>query len=347
MAKTDFRTPKLRLLQGDCFEAQTKNMQGQPLVDKQGNPTQRYFIAAGGRKGDPEVEAFKAKIETEGRTAFPHLFTGPGGACTHPAFSSKIIDGDGFDGNGKPNANKEGFAGHWVFKFGSTYAPRCFAAGRYDETQRLGPVPGIPRGNYIRVAGTMEGNGDAMKPGIYVNLNMIEFTESGPLIISGPDAASVFGGAPAAAVAPPPAAAVAPPPGAVAPPPAAAGPIYTMLPAAGGVSREAHHAQGWTDDLLVQHQKMAITMPAAAAVAPPPAAVAPPPHVPVAPHPGILAPAPQPLGGSAPTAPPAVQIAAAAPGFRMANPAGHTYAAYIAQGWTDAALAQNGHMVAL
>ena len=31
----------------------------------------------------------------------------------------------------------------------------------------------------------------------------------------------------------------------------------------------------------------------------------------------------------------------------MTNPAGPSYQAYIAQGWTDATLIQNGHMVPL
>lgn len=47
-----------------------------------------------------------------------------------------------------------------------------------------------------------------------------------------------------------------PPPAATAPPPPAA-PARVMLPAAGGVSYEAHIAAGWTDATLIAHGRMA------------------------------------------------------------------------------------------
>lgn len=192
--KTDFLTPVGRLVQGDPFEAQTKNMRGQPLVTMSGQPTQRYFIAVAFRKDDANFGAFYAKLVEVARGSFPNLFNAQG-QCSHPRFSWKLMDGDGVDENGKSNATKEGFAGHWVVKFSSSFAPRCFHAGRYQPHEQIQDRNAIQRGYFVRVAGTIEGNDSEQKPGLYVNLPMVELAGVGPVITSGPDAASVFGGA--------------------------------------------------------------------------------------------------------------------------------------------------------
>ena len=200
--KQEFLTPVGRLVQGDPFEAQTKNMQGQPLMTQSGQPTQRYFIAVAFPKmvnGQPNAEfaALWQKLEATGRAGFPGLNLLPpwDPACR---FSWKVMDGDGVDDNGKPNANKEGFAGQWVVKFQSSFAPRCFHAGHYAPHEQIQDPKLIKRGYFVRVAGTVEGNGNAQKPGIYVNLSMVELAGQGPEIVSGPDAASIFGGNPVA-----------------------------------------------------------------------------------------------------------------------------------------------------
>ncbi len=380
MAKaTEFLTPVMRLVQGDCFEAQTKDMAtGLPLTVKTGpnagQPTQKYFVALAGKKNDAEVIKFKAMIEAEARAAWPQFFPIPGGACVNPNFSTKIIDGDGVDQNGKPNNTKEGFAGCWIFRFSSSYPPKCFAAGKYqphEQLQVVGNVNPIPRGHYVRVAGNISGNGNVQRPGMYVNLNMIEWNAIGDLITSGPDAATVFGnGAPAG------------------------GPQMTA--AAGGVSYADHIAQGWTDALLIEHNRMlppaavgAPPPPGATSAPPPPAAALappPPPPPPVTPHTAILAggpqmtaaaggvsyadhiaqgwtdalliqhgkmlpsaPAPLATSGSAPPPPPAVTaVAPPPPAGKVMLPAagGVSYEAHIAQGWTDAMLVQHGKMAA-
>lgn len=355
----NYLTPKLRLVQGDCFTGNDKDGNGQPLRDQQGNLITKWFIAAAGRKGDPLVEAFKAKLEAFARFIAPQFFSGPGGACTHPKFSYKIIDGDGMDDNGKPNSQKAGFAGHWVFKFDSTFAPRCYQAGKYAPAEQLsvqGGVNPIPRGDYIRVAGSLDFNGQTNKPGIKVYFNMVEWVELGERIISGPDAATVFGGgavapnaAPGYGQVPAPAhmsagvgAGMPPLPPGIAP---AAAVTYQAAP--------AYAAQGHTvDSLRAAGQGQTDAQLAAAgwlvAVAAPVAPPAPPaPPVPVAPHYGALQP-PLPPGGSVvPPPPPAPTAPAnAAPGFRMVDPSAN-YAGMIALGWTDQTLVQHGHMVPL
>ena len=164
--KADFLTPVGRLVQGNPFEAQTKNMTGQPLVTKSGQPTQRYFIAVAFPKADQAFLALYQKIAEVARGSFPHLFNAQG-QCTHPRFSWKVMDGDGVDENGKSNATKEGFAGCWILKFQSSFAPRCFYAGKYQPHEQIQDPKAIPRGYYVRVAGSMEGNDDPNKPGVY------------------------------------------------------------------------------------------------------------------------------------------------------------------------------------
>jgi hypothetical protein len=285
-----FLSPVGRLVQGDAFEPQTKDQQGNPLVIKSGpnagQPTQKWFIAVAFPKTDPAWPAFHAQIINVARAAFPQFFNAQG-QCTHPAFSFKIADGDGIDQNGKPNSTKEGFAGHWVVRFSSSFPPKCFYSGRYQAHEQIQDKMAIRRGYYVRVAGTIDGNGNTQgKPGVYINLNMIELVAQGQEIVSGPDAASVFGAAPVAALpagamplpggvapggAPMAAAAMTPAaPVAAAPAPAfgtpaplpptvpavPAAPQYRMTAKANGATRDQFIAQGWTDELLRQHGMM-------------------------------------------------------------------------------------------
>ena len=60
----------------------------------------------------------------------------------------------------------------------------------------------LPRGYFVRVAGTLDANGDNSKPGVYVNASMVEIVGPGEVITSGPDASAVFGASPAPQVAP-------------------------------------------------------------------------------------------------------------------------------------------------
>lgn len=99
-------------------------------------------------------------------------------------------------------------------------------------------------------------------------------------------------------------AAAAPPPVATPAPAPAAPPQYVMTAKANGLTREAYHASGWNDELLVNQGMMQVVAP----VAPPAPAAAPPPAAPLPPpgQPGFAAP-----GAAAPAA------ATAAPGQRL------------------------------
>lgn len=282
MAKTRFTSPVGRLVQGSVDEPQTKDAQGNPRVIKTGpnagQPNPQYFIAVAFPKADPQGEfaAFWQVLLAQAAADFPNLFPqGPAGACVHPNFSFKYIDGDGRDQNGKPNAEKEGFAGHHVIRFASSYPPRCFHAGRYAAHEQIQEKGAIKRGYFVRVNGSVEGNGNAQRPGLYVNLDMVELSAYGPEIVSGPDASPApaapapyagfippTGGAPAASpgvpAAMPATSPIASPTSAPPPPaaPAAPAPGPQLTAAANGATYEQLIANGWTDETLRQHGLM-------------------------------------------------------------------------------------------
>ena len=341
MTKVRFTSPVGRFVQGDLDEPQTKDAQGNPRVVKTGpnagQPNPQYFLAVAFAKADPAWPAFWSVLVTKAAEDFPNLFPqGPGGACVHPQFAFKVIDGDGLDQSGKSNATKEGFAGHWVVRFASAYPPRCFYAGRYAANEQIQEKGAIKRGYYVRVSGTVEGNANASRPGIYVNLDMVELSAYGPEIVSGPDAGEAFGAAPTALPAgasptplTPPAPAVAAP--GVPPMPAAAPPVPGPLPMAG---------------------PPAAATPYPAAASPAPASPAPP----VQPYAGYMAPpavgaGPTPPGGPVPVASPGPPVPTTPP-LPIASPTrvmlpaanGATYEQMIAAGWNDDTLRQHGMM---
>lgn len=363
MAKQRFTTPVMRMVQGSVDEAQTKDQQGNPRVVKSGpnagQPNPQYFIGGAVAKNDPAWPAFWETLCRQAFADFPNLFphgidaiiqaggpqawfiTPPQGHAQpwimHPQFSFKIMDGDGFDQNGKANSSKEGFAGHWVVRFASAYPPRCFHAGRYAAHEQIQEKGAIKRGYFVRVNGTVEGNGNAQRPGLYVNLDMVELAAYGPEIVSGPDAADAFGAGPAAL-----------------PAGATAAPMTPAAPAAGAPAAPTPAAPA-----------PAAPVPAAA---PSPAAASPAPvsPAPAAPYTGYMgngastavAPSPAPAP-SAPTAtpsptsvapPPPPPAHVAAPPAPPAGPTmlpaanGASYEQMIAAGWTDDTLRAHGMM---
>lgn len=314
MTKLRFTTPVGRMVQGDVDTPQDKDAQGAPRVVKTGpnagQPNPQFFLAVAFPKADPQGEfgQFYGLLLQKAAQDFPNLF--PNAAtgdytCVHPQFSFKVIDGDGRDQNGKLNSEKEGFAGHWVVRFASGFPPRIFDAGRYGPHDQIQEKGFIKRGYYVRVSGTVEGNGNATRPGLYLNLDMVERSAFGPEIVGGPDAADVFGGGPAAL---PAGASATPVGGAPAAPPAAPAAPYAGY--------------------------MASPTPAAAPQAPgaPVASPAPPaPGTPALPTASPGNPAPP------PPAPPTGPVMLPA-----AN--GATYEAMIANGWTDETLRAHGMM---
>lgn len=336
--KTEFLTSVGRFVQGDPFEPQTKNMQGQPLMTQSGQPTQRYFMAVAFKKTDQAFGALYALIDQIARASFPGINILPpwDPQCR---FSWKVMDGDGVDDNGKPNANKPGFAGCWVVKFSSSFAPRCFYAGKYAPHEQIQDANAIKRGWYVRISGTIEGNANMQKPGVYVNLSMVELVGGGldDIIVTGPDASSVFGSQAAQL-----------PPGVAALPmggPAAGLPGMPGVVAAQGLPGAMPQAALPAALPGMQQQPV---LPQPSGMMPNGMGALPAQPMAVQPHPGILAgPQAAPVAQGLPQIPmmPAAPPMAPAAPQMTAKAGGFTREQYLAQGWTDDALRANGMMI--
>lgn len=355
-------SPRGRLVQGDAFEPQTTDQNGAPLTIKTGpnagQPTRRWFIGVAFPKADPRTLPYLKQMADFAAQQWPAYF--PNGAtgqppmfgCTHPRFSIKIMDGDGVDENGKPNREKEGFAGHWVVKYStSLQAPGVWQEPDFDEMARITDPRHLPRGYFCRVNHTVQSNENDQRPGMYVNLDKIAISadQAGAAVIqSGPTAAQAFGAAPSGGGG-------APAPAAPATPPAAGG-LQPMPGAAYTI--EALRTAGWTDDQIVAggYATKAAPLPATPPAPAAPAPAAPTPGASIPPTPGSAPataspsnpPAPYDgfMGGSGVTPPP-VPAAPAAPVRQMLPAAqGASYEDMVKAGWTDEMMVQHGMMAA-
>lgn len=286
----DLMTPVGRIVQGSvALQPQTDMETNKPLLNADGSPTMGVFLALAFPKvlpnGAPntEFDAFRGQLAAVAAAAWPQFFpNGPSLVSVNPKFSWKIQDGDGVDSNGRSVADKPGFKGHWIVRLFTSYPFGCYNEGHFQAHEVLQkPEEVIKRGYWVRLAiEAKSNNADLSKlqvPGITLYPKLLSFVQRGEEIVGGPDAAKTFGAAPvgfvpeapvgspipgpAAALPPPPAVAVPVPvavpavPVAVPlPPPAAVAPQYTPTAlVVAGVTLDAMRAQGWTDELLVQH----------------------------------------------------------------------------------------------
>lgn len=308
--KKEIILPVGRMVQGDAFKPSLTDQQGNPRVFKSGprigQPNPQYFVAIAYSKQDPEFYKVQAALVEVARASFPHLFDAAGN-CVNPMFAWKLVDGDGIDTSGKPNNTKDGFAGHWVLRLSSGFAPKIYIKGKYDPSQEVKDERELPRGYYIRALIDVAGNDNVQKPGLYLNLKMIEIDKPGPVISNGPDASAVF--------------AATASPGA-----------YTGAPVSGMPAMGAPMMPPAAPAIVAPPAAMMPPMAAPAAMAPP-MVVAPAPHmVAVTPPAPVMAP-PVPV----PPAAPVRQMTALAQGA--------TYEALIAAGWNDALLIERGLML--
>ena len=234
MAKIRLTTPVCRLVSGSTAEPQTKDHKGAPLTVKSGpnmgQPMQRWFLAVAIAKNDPAWPALRATIAEAARAGFPQLIDAQGNALRRD-FAWKIDDGDSTELNqsNKRNCDKEGYPGHWVLRFSSGFKPDFFVLRDGAYYQLDGAQ--IKRGDYIRISGNVEANGDAQKPGVYLNVGSVLLDHAGDAIASGPTPEQLFGSAPAAPAAPAPQGTFTAPAGSIAPPmaPAAMAPAADFL----------------------------------------------------------------------------------------------------------------------
>ena len=323
--RVNITSPVGRIVMGSLYDPSTTDAEGKPLVVKTGpnagQPRVNYFFALAIPKGTEPHWAHTAwgqQIWAVGNQAFPN-------AAQSPAFAWKIEDGDSQIPNkkGRKPCQNEGWPGHWILKFSGGFAPKVYqqeGAGYVQVMQKDFCKPGY----FVEVAFSVEGNGSQSQPGVYLNHSMVCFRAYGPEISFGPDVASAgFGAAPLPA-----GASMTPLAGAIPMPqaPAAAPtmPLPPGLPQVPGVAPAPLPQGGFAP------------MPSA----PAPGAPAP---IPVTPNPGFVqvpppAAAPDPMASPPAPAAPVRQMTAAAQGI--------PYESYVAQGWTDAQLVQNGLMLA-
>lgn len=333
--RINITSPVGRVVMGSLYDPSTTDAEGKPLVVKTGpnagQPRVNYFFALAIPKGGEPHWAhtpWGQQIWAVGNQAFPN-------AAQSPAFAWKIEDGDSQIPNkkGRKPCDNEGWKGHWILKFSGGFAPKVYqqeGAGYVQVTQKDFCKPGY----FVEVAFSVEGNGSQSQPGVYLNHSMVCFRAYGQEIQFGPDVASAgFGQAPLPA-----GASMTPPAGAIPMPQAPAAGVPGMPPAPGvmpGAATTMPLPQG-----LPQVPGVApLPLPPAGSVpmpsAPVPGAPVP---IPVMPNTGFVqVPPPAP----APVDPPAAPV-------RQMTPAaqGIPYESYVAQGWTDAQLVQNGLMLA-
>lgn len=324
MAKVNITSPVGRIVMGSLYDPSTTDAEGKPLVVKTGpnagQPRVNYFFALAIPKGAETHWAhtpWGQQIWNVGNQAFPN-------AAQSPAFAWKIEDGDSQIPNkkGRKPCENEGWKGHWVLKFSGGFAPKVYqqeGAGYVQVMQKDFCKPGY----FVEVAGSVDGNGSQSQPGVYINHSMVCFRAYGPEISFGPDVASAgFGAAPLPA-----GASMTPPAGAIPMPQA---PQMPGVPGAPLAPVNVAYAQP-------AGVPQVPGVPAGSYATP----VSPSSPIPVMPAPGFVQmppPAPAPMAPPPAPAIPVRQMTAAAQGV--------TYEAYVAAGWSDAQLVQNGLMLA-
>lgn len=193
----DFVTPVGRIVAGNPFTAQTKDLDGRPLIIKNGpnagDPKTVYYVGLAIAKNNPEWTTFYQLLVQAAKEGHPNLFDAADN-CVHPKFAWKIIDGDSQVPNarGKIPANKIGYPGHWIANFSSGYPPNCYQNGK-----QLTDPNSIKCGYFIRIYGSAVGNDQQINPGIYLNLSLVELVGYGEEIRQGPDADQIFKAQPA------------------------------------------------------------------------------------------------------------------------------------------------------
>jgi hypothetical protein len=309
--RVNFTTPVGRLVMGSLYKPQTTDADGKPLTVKNGpnvgQPTVRYFFALAVPK-NPGEQHFAStewgqKIWAAGHAGFPQ------GQANSPTFAWKVVDGDSQVPNskGKKPCDREGYPGHWVISFSSGFPPKIY---NRDGTAAIVEPDAVKLGYFVQVNGDVDANNNAMKPGVYLNHNMVALSAYGPEIHSGPDVAAAGFGA------------------AALPPGASATPV-------GGFTPQAPAAPAYGQP----------PMPPAA----PPGAIGVPSMSPSSvPNPAFLQVPPPAPAAPAMVAPPAPAAPAApAPTGPVMTPAanGVSYDAYRMAGWTDVHLRAAGMMV--
>lgn len=305
----EFTSAVGRLVGGSVHEPITEDFDGKPLTVKtgkrKGEETQRFsFGVAFAKVPGQHWATLNEMCALIWATGHEHM----GALAQRKDFSWKITDGDSTEVNKKNNrpCDNEGFPGHWVVWFSSSFAPDTYDAIGGKEPVAIDPEI-IEKGFYVQVRGSVVGNGNETNPGVFINHGMVALVGYGQVIESKnkPDPKKAGFGQ---GVQLPAGASTAPPAGLKTPGTPSAPPAPNAAPPA----------------------------PPAPAAPLPTTAVAPAPGF-VAPPPVAAAPPPPPATVAAPPPPPAGPV--------WKGPPGTTYDAYKAGGWSDDQMRTAGLLV--
>ena len=306
--RVDITSPVGRIVMGNLYSPRTTDFDGNPLLIKngpnKGQPRVDYFIALAIPKAG---ETHWATTEW-GKQIWTVGHTAFPQAAQRPDFAWKIDDGDSTVPNKKNRrpCDNEGWPGHWILKLSGGFAPKVYRAGDAGGWVQVLDKDFVKPGYFAQISFNVSSNDQQNNPGVYLNHSMVAFRAFSPLgeINFGPNVEAAGFGS-----APLPAGASLTPPAATLPAPSSTLPMFAGPPA-----------------------------PVPASIPPVPLVVAPVPgFVQMPPPPGVGAPSP--TAGAIPAPP-----APASP-FKMTAKAGPvTHEAFLAGGWTDAQLIEQGYM---
>ena len=163
----------------------------QIIIGADGNPTVEYGFGlaipkldANGGQHEQFTKVWTA-LHNEAYTLYPSGQLPPG-------FAMKFKDGDGIDHNGKPFADREGYAGHIVLTC-TTQIPIKFF--KFEGGNNIMVNDGIKCGDYVNVqinlkAHPAKGQG---KPGLYLNPSAVQLIQAGKEIVNAPSGDAIFG----------------------------------------------------------------------------------------------------------------------------------------------------------
>ena len=183
-------SPAGRIVAGSVSKPSLKDMKGKERAKPQ------YFFALAIPKTDPAVQAMLGQFWN---LAIETVFNNPRATpALKAAINEWLRPKSGFawkidDGDNPKYADRPGYAGCWIVKYTTTFALRC-----YDRDARPIPAESVKTGYYADVAMSVSHNGYFDdQAGLYVNPNMVRLLGYGEEIQAGPNAAQVFGAAPA------------------------------------------------------------------------------------------------------------------------------------------------------
>jgi len=147
---------------------------------------------AGWDQANPGVPYWGEQIWTVANAAFPKLCENAQRHIILPTFAWKIEDGDDTTPKGEKqvrNCDKPGHPGHWIVHLKTPgKVPKIYNA---DASQLLLEPDAVKRGYYVEVYGDVQGNGQAAKPGIYINHEFVAYRAPGDEIRTGTNVKTV------------------------------------------------------------------------------------------------------------------------------------------------------------